>query len=88
MCWVDADQYQHTRLLIPKIEFIRHDLITKLELIRYGLISINYTINSWRLKNGSSSPFLLPYATNFSMSISIDEWYLSNALWKVQKLNS
>ena len=75
-----------TRLLISKIEFIRHGVITKLEFIRYDMISINYTINFRRLKNGSSSPFLWAYAT--SCSISIDKWYLSNDFWKVHKINS
>jgi len=48
---------QHTRLLIPKIEFKNYDLI-----------STNHTINFRRPHNGSSSPFLWEYATSYSIS--------------------
>jgi len=74
MCWLDAYQYLNIQdyRLIPKIEFIRHDIITKIEFIRYGLISINHTINFRCIKNGSSSPLLRAYATSCSISITND----------------
>ena len=57
MCWLDTGQYLNTRLLSQKRVYKTWSL-TKLEFIRYSLISINHTINFRRLKNGSSSPFL------------------------------